>query len=149
MANGPATYDLTAVMLMIGGIHITGFGDGDVISFTHPEDLAEPTVGADGLVMFSRLANDHMECEITLLPGSKSYPLLYALLVEQHPVGEAARIEPIAFLCEDTIGGEKITSPSMVFLNRPEVVMGKTVGERSFRFYLPGAGGSMLANVNN
>ena len=144
-----ATYDLTAVMLMIGGIHVTGFGDGDVISFTHPEDLAEPTVGADGGVVISRLANDHMECQITLLPTTQAYPLLYALLTAQHPAGDAGRIDPIAFLCEDTINGEKITSPSTVFLNRPEVAMGKTVGERVFRLYLPDAGGSMVSNINN
>ena len=149
MGLGPATYDLTACILMIGGVHMTGFGDGDVIKFTHPEDLTEPTVGADGKVVFNRLANDHMECEIILLPTSKAYPLLYGMLKDQHPAGPGTQIAPLPFLCRDTINGETVSTSSVVFLNRPEVSMGKTVGERVFKMYLPDAGAAMVANVNN
>lgn len=149
MALGPGTYDLTAVMLMIGGIQITGFADGDVITFTHPEALVEPTVGADGQVVMSKLANDHMECEITLLPTSESYPLLYELLVAQHPPGIGTKIVPLAFLCEDTINGEQVSTSDAVFTARPDVSMGKTIGDRVFKMYLPNAGADMVANVNN
>jgi len=149
MGLGPNTYDLTAVMLLIGGVVVTGFGDGDVISFTHPEDLTEPTVGADGQTVFSKLANDDMECEIILLPTSKAYTLLYALLVAQHPPGIGVKILPLPFLCQDTINGETVSSAGAVFLNRPEVTMGKTVGERVFRMYLPKAGATFIANVGN
>lgn len=147
MGLGPATYDLTAVMLMMGGIHVTGFGDGDVIKFTHPEDLTEPTVGADGDVVFSKMANDHMEGEIILLPTSKAYAQLYALLVLQHPPGIGTAILPLPFLCTDTINGEVISASTLVFLNRPEITLGKTVGERVFRFYLPKAGATFIPNV--
>ena len=149
MGLGPATYDLTACILMLGGVHITGFGDGDVIKFTHDEDLAEKTTGADGKTVYSRLGNDAMECEIILLPTSKAYPLLMEQQKAQHPNGPGVQIAPLPFLCRDTINGETVSSSACVFMNRPEVTFGKTVGERTFRVSLPEAGGSMIANVNN
>ena len=149
MGLGPNTWDLTAVMLMVGGIQITGFADGDVIVFTHPEGLTEQTVGADGKIVFSRLANDHMECEIKLQPTSEAYPLMYALLVDQHPSGDGGKIAPLAFLCKDTINGETISSADAVFTARPDVAMGKTAGERVFKMTLPDAGRDMVSNVNN
>ncbi len=148
MGQGPQSYNLSAVFLMIQGIEVTGFGDGDVITFTHPEDLVEPVVGADGEVVMSGLSNDHMECEIILLPTTAAYALLYQLLVEQHPATGAKRIESLSFICRDTINGETVTSAQAVFLNRPEVTMGKTVGERVFRLYLPDGGRDMVPSVN-
>ena len=149
MGQGPASYNLSAVFMMIGGIEVTGFGDGDVITFTHPEDLVEPVVGADGEVVMSGLSNDHMMAEIILQPTSAAYTLLYQELVAQHPATGAVAIEPLSFICRDTINGETVSSPNAVFLNRPEVTMGKTVGERVFRLFLPDAGRDFVPNELN
>lgn len=149
MALGAGTYDLTSVMLLIGGIQVTGFSDGDVITFTHPEALTEMTVGADGLPVANKLANDHMEAEISVLPTSEAYTLIYELLVAQHPPGPGVKIPPLEFLCKDTINGETISTDSAIFLTRPDVTMGKTIGERVFKLFLPDAGANMVANVNN
>lgn len=148
MPTGPATYNLDAVFLMIAGIRVTGFSDGDVISFEHPEDLVDPIVGADGVVVMSGMSNDHMIATILLQPTSKAYPLLYAELVAQHPATGAVQIEPLSFICRDSINGETISTANAVFLNRPAPIMGKTVGEREFRLYLENAGRDMVANIN-
>ena len=148
MGLGPNTYDLNAVMLTIQGVVVDGFADGDVISFTHPEDLAAPPVGSDGHTVISRLGNNNMEVEIRLMLTSKAYTTLYGLLTTQHPPGLHIGFLPCILLCIDMINGETIVSGQAVFMTRPEVTYGKTVGERSFKLYLPNAGAAMIPNAN-
>ncbi len=63
------TYDPMDVNIIIGGVHITGFGD-DMVEIEPDEDKYELTVGAQGDVIRTKINNDTGTIKLTLLMNS-------------------------------------------------------------------------------
>ena len=63
MAN-VTTYDPTKMVVVVGGVIVSGFADGDFITAKRDEDLYMKRVGADGHVARARNGNKSGTIEI-------------------------------------------------------------------------------------
>lgn len=72
-------YDFKKVSVIVDGIIITGFMDGEPISVSRNEDEATPHVGADGEVTYSESADETGTITLTIKQTSPVVPLLTAL----------------------------------------------------------------------
>lgn len=128
------TYDLKWVILIVGGVAISGFGEEGGIEIEPAADIGDVTVGADGRAVMSRSNNRGYTCKITLMETSVAYRTLAGLMSAQQA---APAILPIGFLMNDVINGDMVSSPSPTFTKRPSMPKRKKVGERVFELFLP------------
>lgn len=135
------TYDLKNVVLIIGGIEVSGYGEGDdAISFDWNEDLCEKTVSADGQVVYSRINDRSLAVTVTVHQRSRAYTALAALMETQHgdTIGIAPpQILPLVFQLIDPSNGDSLSSFETVFMRRPAPSKGRTVGTVEFLLDLP------------
>jgi len=131
-------YDLSKVILVVGGIPITGYGDDGGIEVEPLAPMHEVSVGADGLTVASKTNNTDGVATITLSEASLGYAALAGLMQAQDISPVPAQL-PLPFLLTDPVNGDVITSAFAIFLNRPTITKGRTAGERVFTLHLPGA----------
>lgn len=72
-------YDFKKVSVIVDGVIITGFMDGEPISVSRNEDEVTPHTGADGEVTYSESADETGTITLTLKETSASLPTLTAL----------------------------------------------------------------------
>ena len=141
------TYDLSAVVCTLGPVSIGGYGEEGGLEFEQGAPIGEVTVGATGLATFSRSNNKDMIVTITVMETALSYNLLGQQMKVQENTPFV--IVPLPFFMRDFITGEQIAAASAFYLERPTITKGRTVGERAFRVYLPGAATSALYAPQN
>lgn len=98
------TYDFKKVSVIIDGVFITGFMDGEVIQVEKNEDDVTPHVGAGGDVTYAESADQTGTITITLKQTSSSLPFLQQLR-------KSKRIFPIQIVDSNTnayrVGGSE------------------------------------------
>jgi hypothetical protein len=130
------TYDLRAVILIIGGYSISGYAEDGAIEIENGSPIGELVAGADGDTVFSRNNDERLTVTIRVLETSKSYADLAALMRAQEA---QTSILPMPFLLRDVNNGDEIRSQYAYFLERPVSSKGKLAGERVFKIGLPKA----------
>tara|TARA_R110000824_G_scaffold30668_7_gene100632 strand:+ start:6821 stop:7273 length:453 start_codon:yes stop_codon:yes gene_type:complete len=131
-------YDLSKVILTVGGIPIGGYGSdgGVVVEWVAP--IYEVNVGADGLTVASKVNNTDATATITLNEMSAGYAALGGLLKIQENDPTPGLI-PIPFLLIDPGNGDTVASAFVIFTDRPSISKARVAGERAFTLHLPGA----------
>ena len=132
MAN-VSTYDPTKLTVIVGGVIVSGFTDGDYITAKRDEDLYTKRVGADGHVARSRNGNKSGTIEIKLLQGSPAVSELSALVALDNFFFDGDILIPISIVSPGD-GAELVSSSQSWLKTAPEMVFGKEVSERSFVF---------------
>lgn len=79
MAKEITSYDFKKTSVIVGGVIITGYMDGDAIQSAQNEDDITPHVGAGGDVTFSETNDETGIITLTLKSTSSSIPFLKAL----------------------------------------------------------------------
>ena len=74
-----AVHNFKDTQVIVGGVIITGYADGDAIQAEPNEDKWTQTVGADGGVTYNESNNETGVITLTLKPSSSSIPVLRAL----------------------------------------------------------------------
>jgi len=150
MAGKTKTYNLAAIQFSVGGRKIGGFGADGGVTVTWNADLAEVVIGALGDAV-ANVSNDRGALvEVTVLESSKGYKdlaeLQKAQLAELQDGGTYGRME---VRMNNPINGDTLRDQYGIFLNRPEMAMGKTAGERVFRIACPNAGANLDMGTAN
>lgn len=139
------SYDLKQCFLVVGGIRIKGFGEGDVIKITPRADIGDVTVGAGGSVAFFRNNNNVHNAEVILLSTTKGYKQLYEMLQAQKAEEEISRLR---FSLEDANNGDKVVDQNAIFMKEPEIVKGSG-GAPSYTFTIILPDPSRTGGANN
>jgi len=127
------TYDPTKLTVIVGGVIVSGFIDGDFITAKRDEDLYMKRVGADGHVARARNGNKSGSIEIKLLQSSPAVNELSALVALDNFLFDGDILIPIQIVSPGD-GAELVVSTQSWLKSAPEIVFGKEVGERSFIF---------------
>jgi len=128
-----STYDPTKLTVIVGGVIVTGFSDGDFITAKRDEDLYMKRVGADGHVARARNGNKSGTIEIKLLQSSPAVNEIAALVALDNFLFDGDILIPIAIVSPGD-GAELVAATQAWLKTPPEMVFGKEVGERSFVF---------------
>lgn len=127
------TYDPSKLTVIVGGVIVTGFTDGDFITAKRDEDLYMKRVGADGHVARARNGNKSGTIEIKLLQSSPAVNELAALVALDNFLFDGDILIPISIVNPGD-GNELVAATQAWLKTPPEMVFGKEVGERSFVF---------------
>jgi len=123
------TYSADKVVITVGGVIVSGFGDGDFVTAKYDEDRFTKKVGADGEVGRSRTASRAGTIEITLSQTSKANDELSALFnLSQFGSYDA----PINVGVADLSGRSVATSSKSWIKTAPDMTFGKEIGERTW-----------------
>ena len=127
------TYDPTKFIVIIGGVIVSGFTDGDFVIAKRDEDLYFKRVGADGHVARARNGNKSGSIEVKLLQGSPAVNEIAALVALDNFLFDGDILVPISLVSPGD-GSEAVGSTQSWLKTAPEMGFGKEVGERSFVF---------------
>lgn len=122
------TWNLKKLIVVIGGVPISGFGENDAITFDHDEDEWEKVVGADGEVTRSRNNNRSGSITITLMQTSDSNDALEAIRLIDETTGAGI----VGVLVKDLTGRTVIGADRAWVRKRPSLEFGKRAGEREW-----------------
>jgi len=118
-------YNLDEVLLMIAGVPITEYADGDVISFDFPADDWLTSTGSHGSVMRSKnTENNIIEGTITLMQGSPVNETLSQMAATDLLTGLGAG----AFMLKDLNGTTLLAAEACWIKKRAPIKMGKEAG---------------------
>jgi len=128
-----STYDPSKLTVIVGGVIVSGFSDGDFITAKRDEDLYMKRVGADGHVARARNGNKSGTIEIKLLQSSPAVNEIAALVALDNFLFDGDILIPIAIVSPGD-GAELVAATQAWLKTPPEMVFGKEVGERTFIF---------------
>ena len=122
------TYDPTKVICIIGGVPMSGFADGSMVTVEREADAYSKIVGADGETTRVKSANRSGMITISLLQTSASNDILsgFALL------DEAANAGVVPMLIKDNSGRSIFASGSGWVKKVPSSAFGKDAGDREW-----------------
>ena len=132
------SYDLSKVVLVVGGVPIGGYGQDGGIEIAPLAPIHEVSVGADGLTVASKTNNTDAVATVTLSEMSAGYLALAAIMKIQE-LNPLPVLVPIPFLLIDPSNGDQVSCAFVIFLDRPTISKGRAAGERVFVLHLPGA----------
>jgi len=121
MALRYTTYDPKQVAVIVGGVPLQGFADGDMVSIEFSEDSWEHLAGADGEEMRVRKNDSRAEMTVTLLQSSESNTWLASLQLADEASNSAAF--PVLF--KDNNGKTLLASESAWIKKTPTITRGK------------------------
>lgn len=125
------TYAAEKVVVTVGGVIVTGWGDGDYITAKYDEDRYMAKVGADGEVGRSKNASRLGTIEMVLSSSSKANDELSSLF----NLGQIGGIDsPVPVAVSDLSGRDAAFCSNGWLMTTPEMVKGKEVGERTWVF---------------
>jgi len=128
-----STYDPSKLTVIVGGVIVSGFSDGDFITAKRDEDLYMKRVGADGHVARARNGNKSGTIEIKLLQSSPAVNEIAALVALDNFLFDGDVLIPISIVSPGD-GAELVAATQAWLKTPPEMVFGKEVGERTFIF---------------
>lgn len=126
------SYDPQQVTVVVGGVILSGFSDGDAITAKRMEDATLTRVGIDGGVARARNANKMGEFEFKLLQTSQANFALSTLAAVGDLNNDALSVFPIAVY--DGSGKSLCVAASCWLKTVPDAVFGKEVSERTWVF---------------
>lgn len=123
------TYNPKLINVVVNGILITGFADGDFVTVETDADLYTSIVGATGEVVRTKNLNRMATVTLTLMADSPTNDLLSALAIDAEglaPVG--------SFLLSNTNGTTIASAPSCWLKKMPSIAYGVEAGTREWQF---------------
>ncbi len=133
-------WNFGSMVLNIGGVNVTAYGEDGGVEFEQGADLWEKTVGADGQVTYSFVNDDSVEGTITVMATSPAVLTLNAIIAVQiASVSVGGPIPPTPFTMFNPSTGDTVTAPFCVLMNRPNLSAPRSVPTREFRVSLVGA----------
>lgn len=126
------SYDPSQVTVIVGGVILSGFADGDFITCEREEDNFFKRVGGDGQVGRARNANKSGSFTFTLMATSPANEQLSALLAVDDLVNDGLLVFPIAVY--DGSGKDLAVATQCWLKKLPNLVKGKEVGDREWIF---------------
>lgn len=138
-ARTTKVYSFERNQLIINGIQINGYGDEGGIEYEYSSNMFEVTVGADGEVTASYLANDLIMATVTLKETSDSHVFLANLTAAQRLAARTGTgiLLPISWLHLDPVIGEIVQTNNAIVMQRPTPNKGRVAGDRTYQFALP------------
>lgn len=125
------TYDPSKVIVTIGGVIVSGFGDGDFITAKYDEDRYKKYSGADGEVSRSKTASRAGSVEVVLAQTSKANDELSALF-NLALFGGTDGVFPIGVA--DLSGRTVIAAAKCWIKTAPDATFGVEVTDRTWTF---------------
>lgn len=123
------TYAADKVIVIVGGIPVSGFADGTFVTAKYEADRYIKKVGADGEVSRSKNADKSGTIEIVLSQTSASNDALSALF----GLSALAGIDPVVPVAVTDLSGRSLVAASKCWLKTsPEVTFGREIGERTW-----------------
>ncbi|MFS0878023.1 phage structural protein [Solibacillus isronensis] len=109
-------YNFKNNQVIVDGLIITGYADGDAIQAERNEDKNSQFVGVDGNVTYNQTNNDTGVITLTLKPTSSSLPALKAL----YKSGKLFNV-----LIQDTANNVRVTGEDCLFQTWPSFTRGE------------------------
>ena len=129
-----ASYSFKDVVVLVDGIPITGFADGDdAITVERNEDGYTLLIGADGDAVAMKNANRSGIATLRLLQSSSSNAVLSAILKVQ----DAGLLAPVPFAVTDPNGIDLILAEAAYPISPPIMIYGAGHNPREWRLALP------------
>jgi hypothetical protein len=124
------TFDAKKVIIIYGGVPLTGFADGTFISVTGAADTFTKKVGADGEVARSRNNDDTSEVTLTLQQTSKSNSYLSLM----RAADKASNAGALPLLINDLLGNTLFFWDAAWIKKAPDWERGKELGDQAWVF---------------
>ena len=124
------TYDPKQVVIIFGGVPITGYAEDSFVECTPAEEGFTRKVGADGEVVRSKSNNDCYDVTVTLLQTSLSNTALSAALITDRATGKG--LLPLS-ITEISSGSEHFFPQAWV--EKPTWARGKEAGDQAWTFH--------------
>ena len=141
IASGVKTYDPKEILLLVAGVPIDGFADGDFITVEFPESFTTQ-IGAQGAHTRSRVADSTADMTVTLQQTSPGNAYLTSLLAADRALGVLVPV-----LLKDLIGNDLIAATQAYITQRPSLNFGAESGSREWSIKLHNATGGALGQV--
>jgi hypothetical protein len=122
------TVDIKKCLLLVGGIRMQGFADGEAFVMDLDEDLYSKVTGADGDTTRARRHGQAANCKITLLQTSPSNDILMAFAVADRV--NNAGVVPV--MIKDLLGTTAAFSAYAWVKKPPQMAFGKEVTNREW-----------------
>jgi len=124
------TYRLQDIILTLGGVRITGAGDGDKISIATNSDDWSLTVGADGEATRSYLNNKSARITLSIQYGALINSFLLDLRNADVETGDGVVPMSMTDLRNRTDGGTgtELSAPEAWIVKLPDFALGREVG---------------------
>lgn len=122
------THDIRKWILVVAGIPVTGFGEGDAFSLEFDEDDWNLTVGADGEDARSYIPNRAGTLTITLMATSLSNDAMNAVRLLDETTGQGQ----VPVLIKNINGTESWAAAQAWVQRRSNVSVGRDVGTREW-----------------
>ena len=130
MALATYSYSPDKVVVLINGIPMTGFGEGDAIEVAPVSELSTSKVGIDGDVTRSMGTDRRCRITVRLMQSSPSNDVLSALVGVDQITG--GRMFPVTVM--DLLGRTLIVAAQCWIATRPTVTFGREATEREWTF---------------
>lgn len=137
------TYNFKDVVVLVGGVPITGFADGDAISIAVPASWTKQ-IGAGGAHTRSRVNDGSVEVTLRLQQTSTSNATLEAYAIGDEAFGNGIP----GFLAKDLNGNDLVAAPLCYVSQRPAISFGAEAGTREWTLQLDEAVGAALGTPN-
>jgi len=124
------TYDPKKVIVVFGGVSITGYADGTFVSVAPATERFSKVVGADGEVARARSNDNTHEVTITLMQTSASNDDLADISGQDRDSNSGVR----SLTIKDISGKTLMFWPEAWIRQTPNVEFAKTAGERGWVF---------------
>ena len=124
------TYDASEVQIVVAGVAIEGFADGDFITIEDDEDAYSMQVGTDGEAARSKTNNRGATITISTLQTSAANTALSALHNLDRNSSGGLGIGP--FLCDDQSGNSLYAAEKCWIQKRPSAVFGREAQGREW-----------------
>lgn len=128
-----ATYAFKDVVVLVNGVPITGFADGnDAVSVERDREAFTKLVGADGDVMALRSADRSGTAMLKLLQSSISNTYLTTFLKIQ----DAGVLSPVPFSVKDLNGLDLVIAEAAFVAGPPKAIYGAEHNAREWKLVL-------------
>lgn len=122
------TYDPKSIALTVNGIPISGFADGEFISFEYDEDAFSKVTGADGISSRAKSNNNDGNLTITLQQTSPSNDVLTGIAVAD----KLSNTGVVPVILKDILGTTTIFSANGWIRRIPQVNYSKEISNREW-----------------
>jgi hypothetical protein len=124
------TFDFKKCLVLVGGIRIQGFADGEGVSVELDDDLYSKVTGADGDVSRARRHGLAGNGKVTLAQTSQSNDVLMGFAIADRT--DNAGVVP--FMIKDILGTTAIFVPYAWVKKPPAFTAGKEITNREWMF---------------
>lgn len=124
------TYDFKKVAVLVGGVPISGFIDGDAVTVEMADDQWEMVTGADGEATRSKKNNYSGTITIRLQASSLSNDYLQGL----QKLDEATGLGQVPIMLKDLFGTTLVFAPQCWVKKSPGATFGRSNSQREWAF---------------